>query len=66
MKKNFYSDWESFHTGGKDSNLILGAIVTCYALLKLYEEISKLEDRVLYNDTDSIVFISRNGQCESL
>ena len=39
-------------------------MTTCHARLKLYREIARLGDRVLYFDTDSIVFISRPGEYE--
>lgn len=36
----------------------MAAFVTCYARLKLFKEIDKLGDRVLYYDTDSVIFVS--------
>lgn len=40
------------------------AFVTCYARIKLYEELSKLNKNVLYFDTDSIIYIARPGEYE--
>jgi len=54
----FYSEKEELHLGGEDSNVVLGAFVTCYGRMKLYEELFKIGDRILYFDTDSIIFIS--------
>lgn len=50
------------------SNPALAAWCTSYARLKLYEELEKLESsrrgRVLYFDTDSIIFRSKAGEYE--
>ena len=40
------------------------AYTTCQARLKLYEILDKLDRRVLYYDTDSVIYISREGQWE--
>ncbi len=49
---------------GKDSNVVLGSFVTCYGRMRLYEELLKIDDRVLYFDTDSIIFISNENHNE--
>ena len=46
------------------SNIFIAAMTTCHACLTFYREIAHLGDRVLYFDTDSIVFISRPGEYE--
>ena len=46
------------------TNVILAAYTTCQARLKLYELLDKLDHRVLYYDTDSVIYISRDGQWE--
>ena len=38
------------------SNVIVAAFVTAQARLKLYEPLEKLNERVLYFDTDSIIY----------
>ena len=38
------------------SNVIVAAFVTAQAILKLYEPLEKLNERVLYFDTDSIIY----------
>ena len=58
----FYSEKVQLHLGGKDSNIVLGAFVTCYGRLKLYEELSLIDDRVLYYDTDNIIFLMKNKE----
>ncbi len=50
--------------GGKDSNVVLGSFVTCYGRMRLYEELFKIDDRVLYFDTDSIIFNSKESHYE--
>ena len=40
-----------------ETSVVHAAFVTCYARLKLYSELEKLGSRVLYFDTDSIIFI---------
>ena len=50
---------QELHLGGKDNNVIIGAFVTCYGSMHLFNELFKLDDRVLYFDTDSIIFISK-------
>ena len=56
---------EEYSIGGTRSNIFIAAMTTCHAHLKLYREIARLGDRVLYFDTDSIVFISRPGEYET-
>jgi hypothetical protein len=51
----FYSEREKLHLRGKDSNVVLGSFVTCYVRMRLYVEIFKIDHRVLYFDTDSII-----------
>jgi hypothetical protein len=43
------------------SNSVIAAWVTAQARLKLYSYIEKLGDRVLYMDTDSIIYVTRPG-----
>ena len=45
-----------------ETSVAHAAFVTCHARLKLYSELEKLGDRVLYFDTDSMIFISRKGE----
>ncbi|XP_038047525.1 uncharacterized protein LOC119721520 [Patiria miniata] len=46
------------------TNVILAAYTTCQARLKLYEVLEKLDQRVLYYDTDSVIYVSRDGEWE--
>ena len=46
----------------KKGNVMHAAFVTCYARLKLYNELlDTLKDRVLYMDTDSAIYFSKEG-----
>ena len=52
------------HQGGIDSNIAIGCFVTAYGRIKLYSEMKKLDKNLLYYDTDSIIFVHRNGEYE--
>lgn len=43
------------------TNLFLTSFTTCWARLKLYELLDQLQSRVLYWDTDSVIFTSKEG-----
>ena len=43
-------------------NIFIACFTTCWARLKLYEQFSKLKERVLYFDTDSVIFKTSPGQ----
>ena len=53
-----YSERDDMHLGGHQTNV--PAFVTTYARLKLFSALVKLDKRVLYYDTDSIIFVSDN------
>ncbi|XP_053380065.1 uncharacterized protein LOC128548714 [Mercenaria mercenaria] len=44
------------------TNIYLATFTTCWARLKLYSVLEKLNRRVLYYDTDSVIYVSRPGQ----
>jgi hypothetical protein len=46
----------------KHTNEVVGAYVTAGARLKLYTHLEALNRDVLYMDTDSVIFISRDGE----
>jgi hypothetical protein len=46
----------------KHANVVVGAFVTAGARLKLYTYLEALNRDVLYTDTDSIIFVSRDGE----
>ena len=39
-------------------NIFVACFTTCWARLKLYDALDILQERVLYKDTDSVVFLS--------
>ncbi|KAG5891209.1 hypothetical protein JTB14_036126 [Gonioctena quinquepunctata] len=43
-------------------NVVIAAFVTAQARLKLYSYLEQLEKRVLYYDTDSVIYVSRPGE----
>jgi hypothetical protein len=43
----FYSEKEEMHLGVKDSNVALGSFVTCYGRMRLYEELFKIDEKML-------------------
>lgn len=44
------------------SNIYLASFTTSMARLKLYDAIEKLGEKVLYMDTDSVIFVAKKGQ----
>ena len=46
------------------TNVVIAAFTTGYARLKLYDVLDLLQERVMYYDTDSIIFLSRPGEPE--
>jgi hypothetical protein len=56
----FYKIKEDFNEGSNQVNVVIASFVTAYARLKLYSELEKISNRVIYFDTDSIIYIS-NG-----
>lgn len=59
-----YEMREEAYTELPTANVAVASFVTAQARLRLYDELEKLEDRVLYYDTDSIIYVSRNGEYE--
>ena len=70
---NFVSDemvemrWrykEEFVETSLRTNVVIAAYTTAHARLQLYSYLELLQDKVIYADTDSIVFVSREGERE--
>ncbi|XP_049334558.1 uncharacterized protein LOC125801697 isoform X1 [Astyanax mexicanus] len=57
-----YSAGDSCPT--RDINVFLGAFTTAHARLELFDLMDRLGDRLLYSDTDSVIFVSREGDWE--
>ena len=45
-----------------NTNIVLAAYTTAHARLKLYTLLEQLQDRVLYMDTDSVVYIHKQDE----
>ena len=44
------------------TNVVIAAFTTTHARLKLYGVLEKLNRRVLYFDTDSVIYVSKEGE----
>ena len=42
-------------------NVVLASFTTAHARIELHKYLLQLQDRVVYYDTDSIIFISQEG-----
>ena len=52
---------DEFDSGSPGTNVVLAAYTTSNARLRLYEMAEKLGDRLYYVDTDSAIFLHREG-----
>ena len=57
-----YKQKEHCETVSPNVNIFVAAFITCWARLRLYEALELLDERVLYFDTDSIIFTHLPGQ----
>lgn len=53
---------QEFVADRKNTNIYIGIFTTAHARLSLYSLISKVPDRLLYMDTDSLIYTWRPGQ----
>ena len=47
------------------TNIYLASLTTCLARLKLYSVLEQLDRKVLYYDTDSVIYVSSPGEYDS-
>ena len=59
-----YKKGSDFEQPSKDTNVIIACYVTAHARLELYSYLEKLRDRVIYCDTDSVIYTSKPGMYE--
>ena len=59
-----YESNENFIAPNAKTNVVITAFTTAYARLKLYGVLNMLQERVLYYDTDSIIFVSKTNDPE--
>ena len=51
-----YTSIDANANKGSKTNIFIAAFTTCHARLELYKSLDALQDRVLYYDTDSVIF----------
>ena len=56
-----YSMAKEFSVPDPKTNAVIAAFCTCYARLKLWLEMNRLGTRVIYHDTDSVIFTHDPG-----
>ena len=59
-----YENDENFIAPKSNTNVVIAAFTTAYARLKLYDVLDELKERVLYYDTDSVIFVSKRSETE--
>ena len=59
-----YKNTDEFTTQNDKVNVVIAAFTTAYARLKLYGLLDLLQERVLYYDTDSVIYVHKTGNPE--
>jgi hypothetical protein len=54
-----YKSATDFEEPNSKANVVVAAFTTAYARLKLYDLLDMLQERVLYYDTDSVIYVSK-------
>ncbi|KAJ8018826.1 putative DNA polymerase [Holothuria leucospilota] len=57
-----YKDKEEFMLPNARVNVAIAAFTTCHARLRLYDLLDHLQERVLYFDTDSVIYTLKPGE----
>ena len=57
-----YRNTEEFAEQNNKVNIVIAAFTTAYARLKLYDLLDLLQERVLYYDTDSVIYVHQPGK----
>ena len=57
-----YRNVEEFVEQNDKVNVVIAAFTTAYARLKLYDLLDLLQERVLYYDTDSVIYVHQPGK----
>ena len=60
----YYVEKNDYYESIADVNVVIACFTCAYGRLKMFGELTKLDDRVLYMDTDSIIFLSKPGYYE--
>ena len=59
-----YENTDEFIEANGKTNVVIAAFTTAHARLKLYSVLAQLDRRVLYFDTGSIIYVSKEGEWE--
>ena len=59
-----YRNIGEFEEQNNKVNIVIAAFTTAYARLKLYDLLDQLQERVLYYDTDSVIYLHEPGKPE--
>ena len=59
-----YRNTGEFEEQNNKVNIVIAAYTTAYARLKLYDLLDQLQERVLYYDTDSVIYVHEPGKPE--
>ena len=62
MVEVHYKNKDEFVEQNDKVNIVIAAFTTAYARLKLYDLLDLLQERVLYYDTDSVIYIHQPGK----
>ena len=54
-----YRNMKGFEDTNNKVNVVIAAFTTAYARLKLYDLLDLLQERVLYYDTDSVIYVHK-------
>ena len=57
-----YTNKDEFVEEKDKVNIVIAAFTTAYARLKLYDLLDLLQERVLYYDTDSVIYVHEPGK----
>ena len=57
-----YRNVEEFAEQNNKVNIVIAAFTTAYARLKLYGLLDLLQERVLYYDTDSVIYVHKSDE----
>ena len=59
-----YRNTDEFASQNDKVNVVIAAFTTAYARLKLYDLLDLLQERALYYDTDSVIYVHKTGKPE--
>ena len=62
MVEVHYKEKDEFAEQNDKVNIVIAAFTTAYARLKLYDLLDLLQERVLYYDTDSVIYMHEPGK----